>query len=166
MSNLPKASPLNELMQHFAQSGTLEWIGLRPGPRQPLVEVPEAFVRIGTGLDGDRYNGKPESKRQVSLIQAEHLEAVGSYLGQEPISPFLTRRNLVVRGINLLSLKDKRFSIGEAILEFSGECHPCSRMEQNLGEGGYNAMRQHGGILVRVIQEGLIKVGDQVDPIP
>ena len=129
------------------------------------MEVPEAFARIGTGLDGDRYKGKPESKRQISLIQAEHLEAVGSYLGQEPISPFLTRRNLVVRGINLLSLKDKRFSIGEAILEFSGECHPCSRMEQNLGEGGYNAMRQHGGILVRVIQEGLIKVGDRVSPI-
>lgn len=162
---LPKESPLQEMMQHFVHSGTVEWIGLRPGPRQPLVEVPEAFARIGTGLDGDRYKGKPESKRQISLIQAEHLEAVGSYLGQEPISPFLTRRNLVVRGINLLSLKDKRFSIGEAILEFSGECHPCSRMEQNLGEGGYNAMRQHGGILVRVIQEGLIKVGDRVSPI-
>ncbi len=151
-------------MQHFAQSGTVEWIGLRPGSRQALVEVPEAFARMGTGLDGDRYKGKPESKRQVSLIQAEHLEAVGSYLGQEPISPFLTRRNLVVRGINLLSLKDKRFSIGETILEYSGECHPCSRMEQNLGEGGYNAMRQHGGILARVIQEGVIKVGDQVTP--
>lgn len=165
MTNLPKNSPLQELMQHFAQSGTLEWIGLRPGPRKPLVEVPEVFARIGTGLDGDRYKGTPESKRQVSLIQAEYLEAVGSYMGREPISPLLTRRNLVVRGINLLALKDKCFTIGEAILEFSGECHPCSRMEQNLGEGGYNAMRQHGGILVRVIQEGLIKVGDRVEVV-
>jgi MOSC domain-containing protein YiiM len=162
MTHLPKESPLQELMQHFAQAGTVEWIGLRPAPRQPLVEVPEAYARIGTGLDGDRYKGKPESKRQVSLIQAEHLAAIGSYLGQEPIDPLLTRRNLVVRGINLLSLKDKRFTIGETILEFSGECHPCSRMEKNLGEGGYNAMRQHGGILARVIQEGVIRVGDRV----
>ncbi len=67
----------------------------------------------------------------------------------------------MVRGINLLSLKDKRFTIGETILEFSGECHPCSRMEKNLGEGGYNAMRQHGGILARVIQEGRIQVADR-----
>jgi MOSC domain-containing protein YiiM len=163
MTNLPKESPLQELMQHFAQAGIVEWIGLRPASRQPLVEVPEAYARIGTGLDGDRYKGKPESKRQVSLIQAEHLAAIGSYLGREPIDPLLTRRNLVVRGINLLSLKDKRFTIGETILEFSGECHPCSRMEKNLGEGGYNAMRQHGGILARVIQEGVIRVGDRVE---
>lgn len=152
-------------MQHFAQTGTIEWIGLRPAPRQPLMEVPGAFARIGTGLDGDRYKGKPESKRQISLIQAEHLAAIGSYLGQAPIDPLLTRRNLVVRGINLLSLKDKRFTIGETILEFSGECHPCSRMEKNLGEGGYNAMRQHGGILARVIQEGRIQVGDRVEVV-
>jgi len=162
MTELAKDSPLQALMQHFAQPGTVEWIGLRPASRQPMLEVGEAFARIGTGLDGDRYKGKPGSKRQVTLIQAEHLAAVGSYLGKGTISPLLTRRNLVVKGINLLVLKDKRFTIGEALLEYSGECHPCSRMEANLGEGGYNAMRQHGGILARVVQEGIIQVGDRV----
>ena len=87
---------------------------------------------------------------------------MASFLGRETVDPLLLRRNIIVRGINLLALKDKRFTIGEAELEYSGECHPCSRMEQNLGPGGYNAMRQHGGILARVIREGRIHVGDQV----
>ena len=69
----------------------------------------------------------------------------------------------MVSGINLLALKDKQFSIGEVVLEFSGLCHPCSRMEEYLGPGGYNAMRGHGGINARIITGGVIHVGDAVE---
>jgi len=72
------------------------------------------------------------------------------------------RRNIVVKGINLLALKNQRFAIGEVILETTGNCHPCSRMEENLGKGGYNAMRGHGSITTTVIKGGLIKQGDTV----
>ena len=54
------------------------------------------------------------------------------------------RRNLVVSGINLLALKDRRFRVGTALLEGSGECAPCSRMEVVLGPSGYNAVHGHG----------------------
>jgi MOSC domain-containing protein YiiM len=70
-----------------------------------------------------------------------------------------------VKGINLLSLKEKQFRIGDAVLEYSGECHPCSRMEENLGPGGYNAMRGHGGITAKVIEGGTIREGDDIIPI-
>jgi MOSC domain-containing protein YiiM len=165
MATPTKDSPIHELMQHYAQAGTVAWIGLRPAPRKPMQEVEETYAHIGTGLDGDRYKGKPESKRQVTLIQAEHLAAIGSFLGLGIVDPLLTRRNIVVQGINLLALKDKRFTIGEAELEYTGECHPCSRMEENLGEGGYNAMRQHGGITARVVREGRIRLGDSVEVV-
>ena len=158
-------TPLKELMNHFPQAGEVIWIGLRTATRQMIEVVDETHARIGTGLDGDRYKGNADSKRQVTLIQAEHLAAVGSYLGRGIINPSLLRRNIVVQGINLLALKDHRIQIGEAILEMTGLCHPCSRMEEVLGPGGYNAMRGHGGITARVLQEGSIKNGDKITVI-
>lgn len=78
------------------------------------------------------------------------------------MDPKVLRRNLAVSGINLLALKDRRFRVGEVILAGSGTCEPCSRMEENLGPGGYQAMRGHGGITARVLEGGTIHVGDIV----
>jgi hypothetical protein len=66
-------------------------------------------------------------------------------------------------GINLLALKDKRFRVGAALLEGSGECAPCSRMAETFGPGGYNAVRGHGGITARVIEGATIYIGDAVE---
>jgi MOSC domain-containing protein YiiM len=98
----------------------------------------------------------------VTLIQFEHLAVVAALMGREAVPPELLRRNLAVAGISVLALKDRRFRIGEVLLEGTGPCEPCSRMEQNLGPGGYNAMRGHGGITARVLEGGFIRVGDVV----
>ena len=113
------------------------------------------------GLEGDHFSGPPGDNRQVTLIQAEHIGFVGVLMGQQ-VDPALLRRNIVVSGLNLMALKNKKFRIGEAVLEGTKPCPPCSRMEENLGHGGYNAMRGHGGLNARVIQAGKISVGDQV----
>ncbi len=122
----------------------------------------EVNVEIG-GLEKDRYNnGRPDGSRAVTLIQYEHLQAVASFLNREFIDPALLRRNIVVKGINLSSLKGKKIIIGEAILEMTGYCHPCSRMEEALGLGGYNAMRGHGGITCKVVKPGKMMLKDRV----
>ena len=149
------------LLNTLPQTGRVEWIGLRPEKGSVLKSVQEAVADTESGLEGDHYNGK-NGKRQITLIQAEHLQAVAGMLGTTSVDPGLTRRNIVVSGINLLALKDRQFRIGELVLETTGACHPCSKMEENLGAGGYNAMRGHGGITTRVIRGGKLKIGDSV----
>ena len=152
---------LKDLLDTLPQQGVVEWIGLRPARQAPLREVDAVEATATDGLSGDRY-ARADGKRQVTLIQAEHLEAMASMLGGGSVAPAALRRNLVVRGINLLALKDKRFRVGDAVLEYTGLCHPCSRMETALGPGGYNAMRGHGGITARVVGDGRIGVGSPV----
>lgn len=148
-----------QLTAKNARDGRLEWIGIRPARREPLTIVDEIVLQQ-TGLTGDHY--RSGGKRTVSLIQHEHLAAIASLLGREAVVPEDLRRNLVVSGINLLGLRNRQFKIGDCILEGSGICAPCSRMEETLGHGGYTAMRGHGGITARVIQPGNLRIGDPV----
>ena len=153
-------SSLEQLISHIAGTGTVEWIGIRPGKKARLIPVNSVMLDPSYGLQGDHYAGR-SGKRQVTLIQAEHLPAIASMMHMERVNAEQLRRNIVVSGLNLLALKNKSFQLGEAILEFTGACHPCSRMETTLGFGGYNAMRGHGGITARVMQAGMVKVGDE-----
>jgi MOSC domain-containing protein YiiM len=155
-------SPLHELLATLPQQGTVRWIGLRPARHAPPISVTEVPAIMHRGLQGDRFAGGEQSKRQVTLIQHEHLSVLAALLGREAIDPALLRRNLVVTGINLLALNRAYFRIGSAVLLGTGPCHPCSRMEATLGPGGYNAMRGHGGLTAQVIESGTIRVGDSV----
>ena len=143
------------------QIGRVTWIGLRPERGAPINVVNEV-VANEQGLDGDFFQGPPDAPRQVTLIQAEHIEVIANILAQDSVLPELLRRNIVVAGINLQALKESEFQIGEATLFATGNCPPCSLMEKNLGPGGYNAMRGHGGITARVISPGKIQVNDEV----
>lgn len=73
------------------------------------------------------------------------MAVVAAYLGRQDLEPELLRRNLVTQGVSLLALEERRFRVRGAVLEWTGWCHPCSRMEAALGEGGYNAVRGRGG---------------------
>jgi MOSC domain-containing protein YiiM len=163
MATLSPDSPIGRLLAGPMRPGRLEWIGLRPARRMPMLTPVSARLVAGHGVEGDRYDTKRNGPRQVTLIAAEHLAAIAAFLGLGEISPRLLRRNLVVSGINLLALKDRRFRVGAALLEVSGECAPCSLMEEALGPGGYNAVRGHGGITARVIEGGEIRIGDGVE---
>ena len=154
---------LQTLTSTFAHAGQVTWIGVRPARMLPLRVVDTVQAIESLGLEGDRH-ASPDGKRQVTLIQAEHLQTVADLLGLGEVDPGLVRRNIVVSGLNLLALKGKRFRVGDALLEYTGPCDPCSRMETNLGKGGYNVMRGHGGITARVLRSGLIRQGDAVTP--
>ncbi len=148
------------------EGGRIEWIAVRPQRRQPPLVVRSVLAIANRGFEGDRASVRSGKPRQVSLIQAEHLPMIAQQLDLPPIDPALLRRNLVVSGTDLLALRFARFRIGEALFETTGLCDPCSRMEEALGEGGFEAMRDRGGITARVLVGGLIRVGDALVPEP
>ncbi|RYE35248.1 MAG: MOSC domain-containing protein [Hyphomicrobiales bacterium] len=161
---LNPSSSLFHLLNAPVKPGRIIWLGVRPGRREAVVPVQKIDLDLSQGVIGDRYS-RAAGSRQVTLIQAEHLEAIASHLGRSEVGPADLRRNIVTRGINLLALKEKRFRIGSAVLETTGECHPCSRMEEILGAGGYNAVRGLGGITARVVAIGTVRVDDELAPI-
>ncbi|MFL6696809.1 MAG: MOSC domain-containing protein [Vitreoscilla sp.] len=164
---------LRSLTARFARAGRVEAIHLRPGRDQAAVAVPSARALAGRGLEGDRSAARPPSgpaggKRQLTLIQAEHLPLIRLWSGRDVTAADL-RRNLVVSGTNLLAcfslFADRPLQVRlgpDVLIVVTGPCDPCSKMETLLGPGGYNAMRGHGGITARVIQGGVISVGDAV----
>ena len=161
----PIVAALQQLLNTLPQQGEVVWIGLRPARRAPLIGVDSVSASPEVGLQGDRYQGR-SGQRQLTILQAEHLAVIASCLGRECVAPEMLRRNLLVTGINLLALKSKVIVVGGVELQVTGLCHPCSRMEETLGAGGYNAVRGHGGVTARVLTRGRIAIGDPVHLAP
>lgn len=159
---LNPASPLARLLNAPLRPGRVAWIGVRPARHAPLLTPAALHLAPGDGVAGDHYSSRTGAARGVTLIEQECLAAIFSYLGQHPPDPMLLRRNIMVSGINLDALRERRFTVGDAVLEHTGTCHPCSRMEALLGPGGYNAVRGRGGITARVVSGGTVAVGDTV----
>lgn len=138
--------------------GRVEIVQVRPKRLAPTVEVDSWDLR------SEADHGR-SSLRAVTLFQHEHLSVLESLLGH-PIEFSQTRRNLCVRGFNLEVARGAVLEVGETLLQLTGRCHPCSRMEDTLGRGGFAAMFGHGGWTASVVQAGIIRRGDVVQLHP
>lgn len=167
---------LRALTAQFPIAGRLDAIWVRSERRGAMQALTGAHAEVGRGLHGDhrstQLRSDPERRaREITLIQAEHIPLVAQWVGLSHLDAGALRRNLVISGINLLSLRspfaDNRliWQLGdEVLLQITGPCDPCSRMEALLGSGGYNAMRGHGGLTAMLLRGGRLKVGDALKP--
>jgi MOSC domain-containing protein YiiM len=128
------------------------WTALEP------VEMVDATT---IGLDGDRHAGREEGKRQVLLTDAGDLRTLG-------LRPGDLREQVTVELPGLMSLTPgTRLRIGEAVLELTGRCEPCTHIGEHVEVEDREAFRERlvgrRGMLARVSEPGPIRVGDLVE---
>ena len=125
-----------------------------PGHRSPLEPMDEIWAEAHWGIQGDAH-ARPDSSRQVLLMDLETLEALALW-------PGAVRENITLQGLPLQQLRPgDRLQIGEALLEITKPCTPCARMDE-IRPGLQEALRGRRGVLARVLQSGWIRRGDRV----
>ncbi|MEP6645965.1 MAG: MOSC domain-containing protein [Saprospiraceae bacterium] len=134
---------------------------IRPQRRTLPVRVQEAKI-IDTGIEGDHY-AKADGNRQVTLIAKDQLDEMAATVGFQGDAHLECRRNIMVDTLPKENLKGKKIALGrDVILEITGYCTPCSRMEENFGEGAIDAFSERAGWTAKVISHGAIYVGDLI----
>jgi MOSC domain-containing protein YiiM len=116
------------------------------------------------GLEGD-CRSRQGRTRQVTIIEAEALEQVAAKLGLESVPPGASRRQVVVRGVDLNAAIGKHLRIGPVLIAVNQPCDPCSKMEIKIGPGAREAMKDRGGVCGRVVEGGAVRPGDSVEVI-
>jgi len=123
--------------------------------RFPMKEVEEAEAVRDKGLKGC-IHGRPNSKRQVSLMDVESLQKLG-------IPPGAVKENVTTRGLDFQRLKPgQHLRIGGSLLEIMLPCEPCSRMDE-IRQGLQEELRGQRGWLCRVVEGGTIRRGDRIE---
>jgi MOSC domain-containing protein YiiM len=122
-------------------------------------------VTIAEGLRGDfRGSLKPgRNRRQVTVMTAEGWRDALRDLGVS-VAWEQRRANLLVEGLALEQTTHARIIFDSGlVLEVTGECDPCSRMEE-IAQGLKAALLPYwrGGVTTRVIESGPLRVGDNV----
>jgi MOSC domain-containing protein YiiM len=123
--------------------------------RFPMHEVLEAFAIGDQGLQGCIHGGK-RSSRQILLMDSETLARFG-------LAPGVVKENITTVGMDFQAFQTgMRMRTGEALLEISGPCHPCPRMD-DICQGLQQELKGQRGWLCRVIEEGTIRRGDAIE---
>ena len=149
--------------------GRVESIHIATTAEATMRGVAEITAIAGVGLEGDRYasrtgtfSAKPKPGRQITLVEAEAIEALERELGLK-LAPGETRRNLVTRGVALNHLVGCEFRVGEVRLRGHELCEPCGDLARMTGKPQILPGLVHrGGLRAEIIEGGVIGVGDPV----
>ena len=149
--------------------GRIESIHIATTAEATMRGVAEIRAIAGVGLEGDRYatrtgsfSAKPKPGRQITLVEAEAIEALERELGLK-LAPGETRRNLVTRGVALNHLVGREFQVGAVRLRGHELCEPCGDLARMTGKPQILPGLVHrGGLRAEILEGDLIRVGDPI----
>jgi MOSC domain-containing protein YiiM len=148
-------------------TGILLGIARHDRPRGPIETVDHAEVSPERGIHGDfRGAFKPggRNRRQVTVMTRAAWDAAMAELLEPGLDWSVRRVNLLVDAILLPETPGAHIVFaGGVTLEITGECDPCSRMEEiAAGLKGALTPDWRGGVTTRVIAGGGLAIGDDV----
>lgn len=150
--------------------GLVEAIHVAAEAAKPMEAVVEVRAVAGRGLEGDRYFEKigtysnhPGTGREITLIESEAVEALARE-ANIALPPGASRRNITTRGVPLNHLVGRRFRVGEALLEGTRLCEPCTHLEGLTRPGVLAGLIHRGGLRTVIVEGGTIRVGDAITP--
>lgn len=153
--------------------GSIEGIFVTPASGQAMVAVPSVRAFADRGLEGDRFyrdswNAVKRSDKAVSLIESEVLELAAKEIGVDSIG-ILTRRNIVTRGVPLIELLGREFTIGNVRMRGIRLFEPCGHLVAVTKIPAiFKALEHRSGLKAAVLSDGEINIGDAVvlDSVP
>jgi MOSC domain-containing protein YiiM len=114
------------------------------------------------GINGDRFfEYKENFNGQITFFEIEVFEAAQEALQCFDSSPEVLRRNVLIKGVDLNSLIDQKFQIGECIFLGTVECAPCYWMDQAFAPGMEEFLKGRGGLRAKILQSGSLVLGKQ-----
>ena len=152
-------------------SGSVHSVNISSGG-VPKSAVTSASVRKA-GVEGDfnifrdSRGGAPD--RAVCIFSLERIEDLKKE--GHPIEVGSTGENITLEGVQWDALREGlRIEVGNAVLELSEPCAPCSKIgesfvERRFSRIDYEYEKGWSRWLARVVQEGRVSVGDSVNVI-
>jgi MOSC domain-containing protein YiiM len=151
-------------------SGRIVGVYTAPAAGVPMVGHADARAIAGVGLDGDRYAtaagrfSDRGDRRDVTLIEREAIVGARHEYDLE-LGEQETRRNLITEDVPLNHLVGKTFRVGDVVLRGIRLAEPCSYLAGLAERPGISrALVHRGGLRAEIVSDGVIGVGDTVEP--
>ncbi len=147
--------------------GSCAAIFIAPNSADEMISLSRVRAFADRGLEGDRFfraswNAVNRSDKAVSLIEDEVLALGAKELGVEGLGK-LSRRNIVTRGVALIDLLGREFSVGSVRMRGIRLFEPCAHLVKvSKLKGIFKALEHRSGLKAAILSDGVIQVGDAV----
>ena len=133
----------------------------QPPGTSPLIEEERIECVAGKGLLGDRYfNHAEDYKGQITFFSAEVFERLCAQFGIRGKPAGVLRRNVIVSGIDLLSLIGCEFEMQGVKFRGTQHCAPCEWMDVAFAPGAKEFLKENAGLRARILTDGELHLGD------